>query len=255
MIQGLTKLKLTFLVTKILNFLVGMEKLSLILQLIKFLQVNLVGNLAQIKIQKKKANHDYQNRTKGISNDERQNLTFIFVTPRNWKDKKTWEQEKRDQKEWKDVKVYDADDIEQWIEQSPVTQVWFLEKIGKYNKDLWSLDKAWEKWSCCDPKDNLKNLNRKLFYEIAESNLNLFSSWLKSNPKNFILTANSIDEALAFLSCLFGKLDNGYFYDKSVIVNSDEALEKISVNTKQIIITTSKEARKEFMQTAIIFRS
>ena len=50
-----------------------------------------------------KANKDYKSRTESISLEDRQYITFIFVTPKNWKNKKKWVESKKNLKEWKDV--------------------------------------------------------------------------------------------------------------------------------------------------------
>ena len=42
--------------------------------------------------------------------------TFVFVTPRNWPRKEVWATEKAAHEDWKDVRAYDADDLEQWLE-------------------------------------------------------------------------------------------------------------------------------------------
>ena len=69
---------------------------------------------------------------------ERKNLTFVFVTPRNWPGKDAWAKEKAAKKRWKDVKALDASDLEQWLEQSVPAQSWLAEKIGNRPDDILS---------------------------------------------------------------------------------------------------------------------
>ncbi|SUT85387.1 Uncharacterised protein [Actinobacillus ureae] len=45
-------------------------------------------------------------------------VKFIFVTPHRWIGKEKWVTEKKSLNKWKDVKVYDTNDLEQWLEQS-----------------------------------------------------------------------------------------------------------------------------------------
>ena len=66
----------------------------------------------------KKAKTDYLTRTRGVPGSERNLMTFVFVTPRNWPEKDSWAKEMRAQREWKDVRAFDASDLEQWLEQS-----------------------------------------------------------------------------------------------------------------------------------------
>ena len=61
----------------------------------------------------KKAQSDYRTRTDKPNGVDRATTTFVFVTPRRWEKKKDWEQRRRDENIWRDVRVLDADDIEQ----------------------------------------------------------------------------------------------------------------------------------------------
>jgi hypothetical protein len=83
-----------------------------------------------------KANEDYATRIASIAAAERKKLTFVFVTPRNWPKKDAWVKEKRAEKRWKDVKAFDANDIEQWLEQSVPAQSWLAEKLGTVRTTL-----------------------------------------------------------------------------------------------------------------------
>ena len=71
----------------------------------------------------KKADEDFAARSK-LPKAERLNTTFTFVTPRHWPKKAEWVAAKRQEGKWKDVRAYDANDIEQWTENSPPAQTW-----------------------------------------------------------------------------------------------------------------------------------
>ena len=77
-----------------------------------------------------KAETDYQTRTAGISAKERKSTMFVFVTPRNWAGKDSWAKDKRARDEWKDVRAFDASDLEQWLEQSIPAQTRMREFQG-----------------------------------------------------------------------------------------------------------------------------
>ncbi len=76
---------------------------------------------------KPKAEKDYAARVAGIPAADQKNLTFVFVTPRNWPGKDDWARAKKAEGVWKDVKALDANDLEQWIEQSVPAQSWMAE--------------------------------------------------------------------------------------------------------------------------------
>jgi len=92
-----------------------------------------------------KANEDIEKRT----NEKRSSATFLFVTPRRWPGKKRWiEQAKSRNVGWKDIRAYDASDLEQWLETGRVTTVWFHEEqLGNSVDGTQSLSRAWEEWA------------------------------------------------------------------------------------------------------------
>jgi signal transduction histidine kinase len=55
--------------------------------------------------------------------------TFVFVTPRRWDGKRDWEQKRRAEQEWENVRVLDADDIEQALEETPAVRIWLSELL------------------------------------------------------------------------------------------------------------------------------
>src|SRR6266849_3429460 len=63
-----------------------------------------------------KAEEDYVKRTYSPGPTRIDQTTFVFVTPRKWEGKKKWQEDKRAEKKWRDVIVWDCDDLEQWLE-------------------------------------------------------------------------------------------------------------------------------------------
>ena len=141
-----------------------------------------------------KANSDYAKRVRTLSSDERRDATFVFVTPRNWPGKGVWATKKATLGEWKDVRAYDACDLEQWLEQSAETQIWFAERIGERVDGYSSPDMGWSDWAdACEPA-----LTPGLF-SVAEGSIDDFRHWLAAPPgRPFVVAADSPDEARAF---------------------------------------------------------
>lgn len=79
---------------------------------------------------KAKAESDYMSRTGAIDGKERKKTNFVFVTPRRWSSKKQWVQDKTKLKEWKSVRVLDAEDIVKWCMKHPSVTLWLKEKIN-----------------------------------------------------------------------------------------------------------------------------
>ena len=149
-----------------------------------------------------KAQHDYAARMESVLPEERRESSFVFVTPRNWREKGDWAAKKNKLGHWKDVRAYDASDLEQWLEQSAPTQIWFAERLNILVSGYRSLDRCWSDWAeACDPA-----LSPVLFDQVVEDSSVDFKGWLNKPPKHpYIINADSRDEALAFLCCLIGK--------------------------------------------------
>ena len=149
-----------------------------------------------------KANRDFEARLRSPDEEDRQRKTFVFVTPHPWRgktDKTEWENEKRRLGEWRDVRVYDASDVAQWLETSPATQVWFAERLGRPVEGFQSLDRFWHEWAAGTDTP----LSPALFAEAVEKHSDAFLRWLQESPtRPFTVAADSRDEAIAFVACL-----------------------------------------------------
>ena len=172
-----------------------------------------------------KANDDYGNkRGRAFPIGDQREVTFVFVTPRNWHGKKQWAEEKATLGEWKDVRAYDASDLEQWLEQSAETQVWFSERLGSPVDGFRSPEMCWSEWAeVCEP-----SLSPALFSVTGDA-IDDFHRWFSTTPeRSFIVTADSPDEALAFACHLVlqTKLDTGDPGAGTLVFDTPEAIRR-----------------------------
>lgn len=175
-----------------------------------------------------KAEEDYGARTSSIPPEERKDVTFVFVTPKNWKNKEDWAREKRQTGEWKDVRAYDASDLEQWLEQSVTTQAWFAEKLGNGAAGTATLQECWKQWAeVTDPP-----LSKILFRASIEAQKDKIRDWLSQPPAQpFVITADSEIEALAFVACALESLGTSpdQLHDRALVLQTVEALKRATV--------------------------
>src|SRR5437899_1837122 len=94
-----------------------------------------------------KANSDYDKRTNKTPKKIRSKATLVVVSARRWTRKTEWLKAKRRAKKWADVRAYDADDIEQWLEQTPAVALQFAEELGLTGPGVESVAKHWGDWS------------------------------------------------------------------------------------------------------------
>ena len=150
---------------------------------------------------KVKANSDYRARVGALPPGERANCTFVFVTPRNWSSKDEWVRGKETTGDWKAVKAIDASDLEQWLENTIAPRIWLAGELGLPTEGFETLDRFWKRWAeASDPP-----MTDATFAPSVAVHLERFTTWLKKKPADGPLTvaADSREEAVAFLACLF----------------------------------------------------
>lgn len=193
-----------------------------------------------------KANDDFAKRTSAVQEEERRTTTLVFTTPRVWKKKTTWEQKKRRTGTWRDVRAFDASDLEQWIEQSVAGQVWFAERNGFPQTGFRTLDSCWKAWSeAADPP-----LARELLMPALAASRETLKSWLGAPPsKPLIIAADSRAEALAFIDCLFR--DTGATVpragDDVLVIDTSDAARKLASAApgSMVMVAASLEVERE----------
>ena len=192
----------------------------------------------------RKAENDYAARLSSVSAGERADCTFVFVTTRNWSGKIEWVKSKQANGDWKAVRVFDASDLEQWLEESIPAQMWLAEQLDKPIDGFATLDQCWQDWeNASDPK-----MVPVLFEPSLIAYGNKFMKWLENPNKDpFIVTADSKDEALAFLACLFqDEPIESKWGDLATVFKSAETLRKVVASPATFIpIVFTDEAERE----------
>ena len=150
---------------------------------------------------KSKANGDFEKSVKTLENKDREEITFVFVTPCHWAGKSKWVDEVKAKGIWKDVRAYDASDLEQWLEQSLPAQTWFANETN-IQAHVRSLDKCWSDWANVSEPP----LTGTLFSSAIEvTKRTIFSRLSKPSEGPILIAADSTEEALAFIAQLFGE--------------------------------------------------
>lgn len=177
-----------------------------------------------------KAGTDYRKRTLETCADLRLACTFIFITPRRWIKKNAWVLEKMNRAEWADVRVYDAEDLEQWLEQSPSVTLQFGEALGLLGSGVESCYRYWNSWSQqCAPKITAN----ALFMDRTRTQENLLVNIrqaLSRSETSSILTirADSVEEATAFVSATLISTD--YLENQALVVSTHDGWRFVEAN-------------------------
>lgn len=151
------------------------------------------------KIPTRKANRVYKTRTEQNPSAIRSAATFVFVSARRWTTKKKWLQEKHKKGEWQEIRAYDADDLEQWLEQSPAVALRFAETLGLAGPGVESPERYWDAWS----KQSEPPITPDVFFvdreKICEQLISKLQEHLEEGTTDpLTIQADSVEEAVAF---------------------------------------------------------
>lgn len=199
-----------------------------------------------------KANSDYDAALRRpVPLADREESTFVFVTPRRWHGVTDWAAAKQREGPWKAVKALDASDLETWLTQSIPAQAWFAEQLEIATSGVETLQRFWDRWSSAS--------SPKLTLEVFSPSLKAYRQdvvdWLTKEPEQpFVISADSKGEAVAFLACLFRELsgesgDNASamgLVDTAAVFDSASTLRELAASrTRFLPIVRSDECERE----------
>ena len=179
-----------------------------------------------------KAECDYKKRLR-LPTAEREQCAFVFVTPRNWSDKGKWAKAKEAQGDgWREVRAYDASDLEQWLDESVAARVWLAEQLPVPVPGVRTLDACWIEWAeATNPP-----MTEHIFQSSVSACLDSFKDWLEKPPQRpFVVAADSNEEALAFLHCLFRHKDVPEHNDRAAVFEFAHTLATLAASSAPLI--------------------
>ena len=192
----------------------------------------------------RKADNDYKARIGSTPPAEREKIAFVFVTPRNWPGKTAWASARREKGEWRDVRAFDASDLEQWLEHAVPAQMWMAEQLGLPTDGFDTLDRWWTHWAeASDPR-----MTPAIFDAAIAEHRDTLKNWLaKDGEPPLVVAADSWGEAAAFLACAFRHDDvMARWRDLAAIFHSAPTLSKLASSEAPFVpIVRSEEAERE----------
>ncbi|MCC8935469.1 hypothetical protein H8A99_02910 [Bradyrhizobium sp. Arg68] len=144
----------------------------------------------------RKASADFKKRTDQTSSERAAESTFAFVSPRRWRQKLTWRDRALSQCPWRDVRAYDADDLEAWLEAAGSVTLWFGEQLGLTGSGIESLSSCWASWS---QQTRLPILEGSFLIGREAAKESLLET-LAKKPNLIGVEADSSEEAAAFVA-------------------------------------------------------
>ncbi|MGB7431330.1 MAG: hypothetical protein WA921_02535 [Ahrensia sp.] len=175
-----------------------------------------------------KADSDYQKRTAETSPEERSQSTYIAVTARKWDRRAGWIKEKQVSGEWADVRAYDVDDLELWLEQEYAVQLWFAELLGKPTHAIRSVERYWNDWN----RDVVPAISIEAVLASRETEQGRLLELLTERQQGgtIVIHADSVQEAVAF-ACASIISSDQHHSSRAVVLTQPEAWGAVSANS------------------------
>lgn len=184
-----------------------------------------------------KINDDYQKRVNNPLGINIAETSFYLVIPKIWafnKEGKSitdWENEKR-KDGWKDIKVYDASILSDWINSEPAVCAWLNEQYYHESLNFSSVNQAWHIFS----NKTKPCFTEKMFIEDREREKDFFQKLLKTKtrPSSIKIKSESLIDSQGFI---LSSLQQDNDLKETVIV----------INNKETYYTISREVSHKIL--------
>lgn len=164
-----------------------------------------------------KANEDYEKRSQAVPQEQQQARAYVAVTARLWPGKGKWAAARQAEGSWQQVRAYDADDLEHWLEQSPGVAVAFAEELGLSGPGVTSPGAYFKTWSTqCAPTILASAILAGRDRQKATIIKRCTEALTKPDSTPLPIQADSVEEAVAFVAAALAS-DNA-LASKAVIV-------------------------------------
>lgn len=201
---------------------------------------------------KGKIKEDFEKRTKQTPVEEQKEYSFVLITGRrfsNTEEKVNLEKELKKKSNWRDIKIYDATDIEELLEKALPVKIWFARLIGKISDNVYDIDSFWSFLS--------KSTKPEFTYDMVIIGRDEISKEiiddLERNIKLVKITGKSIEEIVYFLIASILKY-KPELKSKTLIITDKKDWDNLlltNINGKYILIPAFKDTPQVSYEQAI----
>jgi len=184
---------------------------------------------------KRKADADYESRSADPLGVDSSETTFVFATPRRWGGKDDWVASKNGEGIWREVRAYDADDLETWLELAPGVHIWLSILLGKHPENVRDLSSFWTDWLGATKPPISTDLVISGRHEVAGR----IHQWLREEPSPLSLRADSREGALAFFVASLQQLlpeEQLIHFARGIVVRDVTAWQWLAVSDNTLLL-------------------
>lgn len=191
---------------------------------------------------KGKADGDYEKRSRDPLGIDPAQSTFVFVTLRRWGGKGNWVAARQGERVWREVRAYDADDLEMWLDLAPAVHVWLSILVGKHPENAMDLGHFWADWSETTRPAMTDEFVLSGRGEVVER----VRAWLGAPSAPLALQAESRDEALAVFAAVlhrFSPDERISYLSRAVVVRDLSAWHRLTASDQPLILVPAFDSR------------
>lgn len=192
-----------------------------------------------------KANADYEKRTyKNKTPDaEMAENTLVLVNLGSWdtpaKKIPEWENDRRNEGKWKDVRYIDGVQLVQWLKDYPAIAARYARNVLKNapQEGALSTDEYWDEFST----QFKPQLSEKVVIADRKQEADALIARLQGQPESFMLGAETSEEVIAFAVAAIRTADPAVresLESRTLIVRTQEAARFLAMRTKMAFIAT-----------------
>ncbi len=195
-----------------------------------------------------KATREFRKRTPTLSDADRDDATFVFVTPRfkGWDEPKQrrWKK-RREDKGWKDIRIIDGVKLTDWLREFPAIGRWMAKKIGITPK-LGGLTTPREHWELIVDGGNAADplLPPALFTAARSSVWTALDAMFTGKTQKLLLFAESEHDVEDFVSAYLASLEDERrrtYTDRCLFISDEEAWRSIvEVRQRHVLIASPR---------------
>ncbi len=196
-----------------------------------------------------KASADYKKRTEQTPSTEMAENTLILVNLGKWdtpsKKIPEWEDDRRKEGKWKDVRCIDGVSLVQWLKDHPAIAARYARNVLKTapQEGALSTDEYWEEFST----QFKPALSEKLVIADRQQEADALIAKLRGQPESFMLGAETSEEVIAFAVAAIRSAEPDVresLESRTLIVRTEAAARFLAVKSNMVFIATGDAAER-----------
>lgn len=190
-----------------------------------------------------KASSDYEKRTNQTPATEMAENTLVLINLGCWdtptKKIPEWEDDRRKEGKWKDVRYLDAVSLVQWLKDHPAIAARYARNVLRTapQQGALSTDEYWEEFST----QFKPQLSEKLVIANRQQEADALIARLRGQPESFMLGAETSEEVIAFAVAAIRSAESDVresLESRTLIVRTETAARFLAMKSKMVFIAT-----------------